>query len=111
MEEKCDEVHKWDAEAGSSNQQNLLSIYYVLISPIYRVLGFPEASESSLVVKNLPAPEGDTRNTSSIPGLGRFPGEGNGNPLQYLCLENPMNRGAWRALVRRVTKSWIRLSD
>ena len=47
----------------------------------------------------------------SIPGLGRSPGEGNGNPLQYSCLENPMDRGAWWATVRGVTKSWIRLSD
>ena len=41
----------------------------------------------------------------SIPGLGRFPGEGNGNPLQYSCLENPMNRGAWWAIVHGVAKS------
>ena len=42
----------------------------------------------------------------SIPGLGRSPGEGNGNPLQYSCLENPMDGGAWWATVHRVTKSW-----
>ena len=47
----------------------------------------------------------------SIPGLGRSPGEGNGNPLQYSCLENPMDRGAWRATVHGVTKSWTQLSD
>ena len=46
-----------------------------------------------------------------IPGSGRSPGEGNGNPLQYSCLENPMDRGAWWAAVHRVTKSWTRLSD
>ena len=46
-----------------------------------------------------------------IPGLGRSPGEGNGNPLQYSCLENPMDRGAWRATVHRVAKSRTRLSD
>ena len=46
-----------------------------------------------------------------IPGLGRSPREGNGNPLQYSCLENPMDRGAWWAVVHRVTKSWTRLSD
>ena len=45
----------------------------------------------------------------SIPGSGRSPGEGNGNPLQYPCLENPMDRGAWWATVHRVTKSWTRL--
>ena len=47
----------------------------------------------------------------SIPGLGRSPGEGNGNPLQYSCLENPMGRGAWRAIVLGVTKSRTQLSD
>ena len=47
----------------------------------------------------------------SIPGLGRSPGEGNDNPLQYSCLENPMDRGAWRAIVHGVTKSWTWLSD
>ena len=47
----------------------------------------------------------------SIPGLGRSPGEGNGNPLQYSCLENPMDRGAWWATVHGVTKSRTRLSD
>ena len=48
---------------------------------------------------------------SSVPGLGRSPGEGNDNPLQYTCLENPMDRGAWWATVHRVAKSWIQLRD
>ena len=47
----------------------------------------------------------------SIPGLGRSPGEGNGNPLQYSCLENPMDGEAWEATVHGVAKSWKRLSD
>ena len=47
----------------------------------------------------------------SIPGWGRSPGEGNGNPLQYSCLENPMDRGVWQATVRGVAKSWTCLSD
>ena len=47
----------------------------------------------------------------SIPELGRSPGAGNGNPLQYSCLENPMDRGAWEAAVHGVAKSWTRLSD
>ena len=47
----------------------------------------------------------------SIPGLGRSPGEGNGNPLQYSCLENPTDGGAWQATVHGVAKSWIQLSD
>ena len=45
----------------------------------------------------------------SIPESGRSPGGGHGNPLQYSCLENPMERGAWRATVHRVAKSWIKL--
>ena len=57
------------------------------------------------VVKNLPASAGGIRDTGSIPGSGRSPGEGNGNPLQYSCLENPMDRGAWWATVHRAAKS------
>ena len=57
------------------------------------------------MVKNQPANTGDTRDTGSIPGLGRSPGEGNGNPLQYSCRENPMDKGAWWATVHGVTKS------
>ena len=69
-------------------------------------LGFPVA----LVVKNLPANAGDIRDTVSIPGSGRSTGEGNDNPLQYSCLENPMDRGAWQAIVCRVAKSrtWLK---
>ena len=63
------------------------------------------------VVKNPPAHAGDARDIGSIPGLERFPRGGNGNPLQYSCLENPMDRGAWRATVHGVTKSqtWLKL--
>ena len=63
----------------------------------------------ALVVKNLPANAGDVRDRALIPGLGRFPGGANDNPLQYSCLENPMDRGAWRATVHRVAKSQTRL--
>ena len=59
------------------------------------------------MVKNLPASAGVM---GSIPGSGRWPGEGNGNPLQYSCQENPMDRGSWQAAVHGVTKSWIQLS-
>ena len=55
------------------------------------------------MVKNPPANAGDIRNEGSIPGLGRSPGEGSGNPLQYSCLENPMDRGAWQAVVHGST--------
>ena len=58
-----------------------------------------------LVVKNPSANAGDIRDTGSIPGLGRCPGGGHGNPLQYSFLENPMYRRAWQATVHRVTES------
>ena len=60
------------------------------------------------MVKNPPASVGDS---GSIPGSGRSPGGGNGNPFQYSCLENPMDRGPWWAAVHGVAKSWTRLSD
>ena len=64
----------------------------------------------STVVKNPPANAGDRRDEGSIPAWWRSPGEGNGNRLQYSCLENSMDRGAWWATVNGVAKSWIRLS-
>ena len=63
------------------------------------------------VVKNRLANAGDKRDSGSIPGSGRSPGGGNGNPLQHSCLENPMDRGAWWATVHGVAKSWTWLSD
>ena len=62
-----------------------------------------------LVVKNLSANAGDIRDTGSVPGLGRSPGGGHGNPLQYSCLDNTMDRGAWWTPVHSITKSWTRL--
>ena len=62
------------------------------------------------MVKNLPANAGGARDTGSISGLGRSPGEGNGNPLQYSCLENSVNRGAWHAIAHGVTKSRTQVS-
>ena len=64
--------------------------------------------QGDTVVKNLPASEGDT---SSTCGSERSPGKGNGNPLQYSCLENSMDRGVWWATVPGVTKSWTRMGD
>ena len=64
--------------------------------------GFP----GDAVVKNFPANAGDARDVGFIPGLGRTHGVGNGNPLQYFCLENSMDRGAWQATVSGFTKSW-----
>ena len=63
------------------------------------------------MVKNPPASAGDKRDMGSIPGLGRSPGGGHGNPLQYSCLENSMDRGAWRATVHGVTKRQIGLKQ
>ena len=67
------------------------------------------ASQVALVVKNLPANADNLRDTASIPGSGRSPGGGYGNPLQYSCLENPMGRRAWWATVCRVAKSRTQL--
>ena len=64
-----------------------------------------------LVVKNPPANAEDIRDEGSIPRSGRSPGEGNGNPLQYSCLENPMDRGAWWATIFRVSKSQTQLKQ
>ena len=71
---------------------------------MYRKHSFPGGSDGEKSTCNV-------GNLGSIPGLGRYPGEGNGYPLQYFCLENSMGRGAWQATVHVVTKSWTRLSD
>ena len=76
-----------------------------LISPNEASFPGVNASQVELVVKNPPANAGDVRDKGLIPGSGRFPGEGNGYPLQYSCLENPMDRGAWWATVHRIAKS------
>ena len=83
---------------------NIIYTYniYVVVLPYP---GFPDG----LVVKNPPANAGDVRDDGSIPGSRRSPGRGHGNPLQYSCLENPMDRGPWWATVHRVTKSWSQL--
>ena len=73
------------------------------------VLSYVEQVE--LVINNLPANAGDTRDTGSIPESGRSPGVGNGTLLQHSCLENFMGRGAWLAIVHWTAKSWARLSD
>ena len=63
----------------------------------------------ALEVKNLPANAGDLRDAGSVPGLRRSPGKGHGNPFQYSCLKNPMERGAWQATVHRVEESQTQL--
>ena len=64
-----------------------------------------------LGVKNLPANAGGARYVNSIPGSGISPGEGNGNPLQYSCLGNPMDREVWQAAVHGVAKNWTQLNN
>ena len=91
------------------HERVLLAVLYCVIFPTEhiktkKILYVKGASQVALAVKNLPADAGDTR------GVGSIPGEGSGNPLQYTCLENPMDRGAWQATVHRVTKSqtWLK---
>ena len=73
---------------------------------IYIIGGFPSGS----VVKNLPANAEDAGDVGSLSGLGRCSGEGNDNPIQYSCLENPMDSGAWRTTVHEITDSQEQLS-
>ena len=83
-------------------------IYTQVLKILSRVLAW--VSQVVLMVKNLPTYEGDIRDSSSVPGSGSSPGGGQGNPLQYSCLENPMDRGAWWATVHGVAKSqaWLK---
>ena len=74
-------------------------------SGIAALYGNSRTSQVVQVLKDLPAKAGDAEDSGSIPGPGRFPGAGHGNPLQYSCLENPMDRGAWWATVHGVAES------
>ena len=87
-------ISKCGKEKEQNVSQELIFFYYC----------FPGGSEVKASACNVGDP-------GSIPGLGRSSGEGNGNPLQYSCLENPMDGGAWWATVHGVAKSWTRLSD
>ena len=71
--------------------------------------GVSQEAQVVLVVKNLPANAGDVKDIGLISGSGRSPGGGHGNPLQYSCLKNPMDRRDWWAMVHRVAQSWTRL--
>ena len=81
----------------------MLMFSYDIIYNLIRV------SKVALVVKNQPVNAGDARVAGLISGLGKSPGGGHGKPLQYSCLEHPMDRGAQQATVHWVAKSWIRL--
>ena len=85
-------------ECMSSAKRTFQSIFFLIL-----------AFQVALAVRNLPANAGDTRDAGSIPGLGRSPGRGNGNPFQYSCWENSTNRGTWRATVHGIAKSQTRL--
>ena len=91
----------------NDNSQEVISIFNF---PVFILMwlrsysGLPGGSDGEESAYNV-------RDTGSIPGSGRSPGEGHGNPLQYPCLENPMDRGAWWATVYGFTKSWTQLSD
>ena len=87
-------------------QQGKHSEYY----PILVIVLHLQASQVALVVKNLPANPGDIRDADANSGLGRCPGRGHGNSLQYSCLENPMDREAWQATVHNITKNqtWLK---
>ena len=107
----------WATVHGVAKSQTLLkrlsssssSLNYFFIDPLFPNIATPEirASQVVQIVKNLLA---NARDLSSIPGLGRSPREGNGNPLQYSSLETPLDRGACWATVHAVAKSWIQLS-
>ena len=88
---------RWDSNLSSTTSQVALPRRYLM------------GTQMLLMVMNPPASAGDARDVSSIPGLGRSPGGGHGNPLQYSCLENPMDRGAWQATVHGVEKSRTQL--
>ena len=86
------------------NTSRLQTGFFVLHRSTSPMMGFPGGSEVKAYARNA----GDL---GSIPGLGRAPGEGNGNPLQHPCLENLMDRGTWRTAVHGVTKGRARLSN
>ena len=98
-------------DAISMNLPICLSALYLLILIIWTLICHIWASQVALVVKNPPTHTGYIRDMSSIPGLGGSPGRGHGNSLQYSCLENPKDRGAWWGIVHGVAKNRTRLSD
>ena len=98
--------HEWSLCADGSDRKLPVFLFSSKSGGSLSVQGFPGGT-----VGNPPANAGDTEDAGSIPGSGRSLVEGNGNPLQYSCLENPMDRGAWQATVHGVTKSQTRLSD
>ena len=94
----------------SASLAHSLRAVYTYSTPTISYLAasmFAKGFRSGSVVKNPPANAGDAGDTGSVPGLGRSSGGGSGNPLQYSCLENPLDRGAWRVIVQGIVKSQI----
>ena len=91
--------------------QLYLHIYPLFFFRFYSHIDLYRASQVVLVVKNLPANAGNSRDEGSIPGLRRSLGEGNGNLLQYSCLENSLDTGAWLTTAHGVSKNLTRLRD
>ena len=100
----------WGCLWSSNTRMKLTTVYTRYIYSIYSVCVFVYMHIFT-VVKNLPANTEDAGDTVSIPGSGRSPGVENGNPLQYSCLGNPMNRGAWQTTVQGVATSWTPVRD
>ena len=102
----------------TSQLYHFLGVWIALAKVLNLCLGFliyeipmsQEGFPAGTSVKNPLANLGDTRDMDSIPGLGRYPGEGNGTPLQYSCLKTPMDRGTWWVTIHGVTKSRTQLS-
>ena len=90
-------------------QINVTLSYECVCMCVLHIYIYTHIYGGAIAVKNPPANGGDIRDAGSIPGSRRSPGGGHGNPFQYSCLENPMDRGAWRATVHRGTKSQTRL--
>ena len=94
-----------------SSNQSLWELMHIQLFSLLISVYTRRAARVALMAKNLPAHVGDIRGAGSVPGLERSPGAGHVNPLQYSCLENPMDRGALWATVHRVAKSRTQLSD
>ena len=100
-------IWNWAVGAGAAGVfYNSSSQSWMILHTLRDIWGSPDGA----VVKNPPANAGDARDSGLIPGLGRFPGGGHSNPLQYSCLENLMDWGAWWTTVHRVPESWTWLN-
>ena len=100
-----------DGYKNLSTSLTSISIIYKTLQWLWNILCARQASQVVLVVKNLPDNAGDIIDEGSTPRSERSPGGGHGNALQYSCLDNPMDKGAWQATVRRVAKSQTQLKQ